>query len=245
MPATIHSANWMRTVGVEIEQEGLILGPHWLGALSLMAGLPQPARKADRATTEKIYQRSWHVDYKLAAISAERIAASRRFLTGAVTLALLVFAVALTSWQLYANHSLREDLDYWETQMATNRRLFDELFAANSQLQTQAEALHQAYDLMGAPYQLSDFVIDLGRTIPAHMRIDRIETNDSRATVGGVLFEPAEEATATLGTYMDGLRRNPAIGPLFSPIAITSLQRKGEGDTVQFEITLRLKEPKP
>jgi hypothetical protein len=242
VPSTIFCGDWMPTVGIQVSENMPVPGLHWLGALSLVANLPDPPRH-ERGAEDPVYHRSWHVDYKLPAITSERIAASRRFLTGAVAVALAVFAVALTSWQLYVNNSLHDDLDYWERQMTVNRTLFEELSAANTKLQAQSAALKQAYELMGTPYQLSEFVIHLGRTIPARMRVDRIETNDLRAAISGVLLEPAEEATATLGSYMDGLRRHPAIGPLFSSITITSLQRKNEGDAVLFEITLRLKDP--
>jgi hypothetical protein len=244
VPTTIFCSEWMPTVGLQIAEGSPVLGTHWIGALSLVANLPETARgKFDRGNEDVMFPRPWHVDYKLPAITAERVAASRRFLTGAVAVALTIFTVALTSWQLYANSSLRDDRDYWERQMTVNRTLFEELSAANTKLQTQSVALKQAYELMAAPYPLSDFIISLGRTIPPHMRIDRIETNERRTAVSGVLLEPAEEATGTLGAYIEGLRRNAAIGPFFSSITITSLQRKGDGDAVLFEITLRLKDP--
>lgn len=247
VPTTIFCNEWMPTVGLTAVEGSPVLGTHWLGALSLIANLPEPARAKVNGFGDEdvVYHRSWHVDYKLPAITAERVAASRRFLTGAVAIALFVFTVALTSWQLYANGSLREDLNYWERQMTVNRTLFDELSAANHKLQTQSAELRQAYDLMAAPFQLSEFLIHLGRTVPPRMRIDRIESNERRTAVSGVLLEPAEEATGTLGIYVDALRRNPAIGPLFSSITITSLQRKGDSDAVLFEITLRLKEATP
>lgn len=244
VPTSVDCADWMPGAGVQLAEGLPVPGPHWLGALSLVANLPEPVRlKSKRASDELHYHRPWHVDYKLSGMSAERLAASRRFLAGIVAAALLVFAGAMASWQLYANRTLRQDLDYWQSQMAANRGLFDQLTASNTRLQAQSAALKQAYDLMASPYQLSEFIISVGRTIPPRMRVDVIETNDVRAAISGVLFEPAEEATGTLGAYMEGLRRNPAIGPLFSSIAITSLQRKGEGDAVLFEITLRLKEP--
>lgn len=244
VPSTIFCNEWMPTAGIQAPDNGVVFGNHWLGALSLVAHLPEPTRgKGHGKDSLAVYHRPWHADYKLPDITAERVAASRRFLTGAVALALLVFTVALASWQLYANGSLRDDLQYWERQMTMNRALFEELSTANHKLQTQSAALRQAYDLMAAPFQLSEFLIHLGRTIPPRMRIDHIETNERRTALSGVLLEPAEEATGTLGVYVDALRRNPAIGPLFTSITITSLQRRNDSDAVLFEITLRLKEP--
>ncbi len=246
-PTNVNVGDWMTTVGLLGEPDARPLGQHWLGALSLVAQLPDvPPRKSARsADAAAAHHRSWHVDFKLDAISSERLAASRRFVTGAVAAALALIAVALTSWQLYAINSLTEDSDYWEQEIAANRRLFEELTASNAKLQAQSSALKQACDLMAIPYQPSDLFINLGRTIPPRTRIDGIDLNDTRLALSGILLRPAEEAAGTLGEYVAELRRNPAIGPLFSSIAITALQRKGAEDSVLFEITFRFKPPAP
>src|SRR5207253_640109 len=130
--------------------------------------------------------------------------------------AMLVFAVALTSWQLYANGSLREDLQYWERQMTTNRRLFDELSAANNRLQSQSVALNQAFELMVAPYQLSEFIMDLGRTIPATGPWSRPASPSPscwpwRITFSGRSGPSSQKATPTRGaTASSWCRRSPA-----------------------------------
>ncbi len=239
--------DWMTTVGTIVHDDSLPLGPHWLGALSLLSQLPDtPPRKSARAASpETAYHRPWHVDYKLATISAERLAASRRFVTGVIAAALAIVTVALTAWQVYAINSLTEDSNYWEHEIAANRRLFEELTAANAKLQAQSNALKQAYALMAIPYQPSDLIISLSRTIPPRTRIDGIDFNDSRLALSGILLRPAEEAAGVLGQYVSELRRHPTIGPLFSSIAITALQRRGTEDSVLFEITLRFKPSAP
>jgi hypothetical protein len=75
------------------------------------------------------------------------------------------------------------------------------------------------------------------------MRIDRIEANENRVLLSGSLLEPAEDASRSLGRYMDTLRRTPQIGDLFSSIGATSLQREGDADSLMFEVTMRLKSP--
>ena len=243
MPMTVDCQAWLSDAAVHAGEDCPPFGPHWLGALSLMADLPEDqGLKPDRVGSDELsYHRPWHLDYRLAAVSAERRAAGRRFLTGAVAVALAIFALGATAWQLYATHTLSVDLRYWETQMVENRKLFDGLTAANAQLQTQSGALRRAYELMAAPFQPSDFMLHLGRTIPPHMRVDRIDTDTTRAAIVGALLQPAEEATATLGRYMEDLRRNQAIGPFFSHIFISSLERKANTDAVLFEITLVLR----
>lgn len=232
---------WLVTAGLQLGDDCPALGSHWLGALGLAANLPRtPKPRGDRLDgDDPTYDRAWHVNFRHRVAAAERKAASRRLLSGIVVATLLAFTLTLTAWQLYVTRSLSIDLSHWEQQMAKNGKLFAELRAANTRLKAQSATLNQAYELMRTPYQLSELILDLGRTIPPYMRVDRIEANDARAAISGVLLQPAEDATGTLHRYMDELRRNRSIGPLFSTIAITSLERRPQGDAVNFEITLR------
>ena len=55
----------------------------------------------------------------------------------------------------------------------------------------------------------------------------------------------AEEASTTLGNYIDELKRNSAVGPLFASIALTTFQRKPDGSEAIFELTLKPLHPTP
>ncbi len=217
-------------------------GPNWLGALNLVANLPEVSGlKFDRqARVNRAYQRPWHVDCSIRAEADDHRLTGRRFLGGVLAGALALFMVVLAAWQLYVDRSLRADTQFWESQMAGNHKLLDELAAANVTLKKQTEILDRDYELMAAPLDLTDLVMNLGRTVPPHLRVDRINSSDQRVAVGGTLLEPAEVASETLRRYVEELRHNPAIGPLFSSIAITTLQRQKGDEGMAFELTLRL-----
>jgi hypothetical protein len=244
----IDSKEWLRTTGLQVGAGVSVFGSHWLGALGTAATLVRAAgSKTDKGRGEDADDHGpWHVDCRLTGELADHRLAGRRFLTGTIAAALVIFVTAITAWQLHARAAIRADILYWEKQMAANRKLFDELSAANMELKRQSKRLADAHDLMAVPYQFTDLVIDLGRTMPAHMRLERIETQDDRVAISGTLLQPAEVASETLGRYMDSLRRDAAIGPRFSTIAITSLQRKTDNsEAVAFEITLRLNRSLP
>lgn len=232
----VDCAEWLPTVGLQVADGGPAFGPHWLGALSLVANLPDATAK----DAGEAVHRPWHVDCRLAIGPAESRLPGRRFMIGALAVALAGLGSAITAWQLYATHSLRTAATNWERQIADHRKLFDDLTKASATLKKHTALFESAYGLMHVRYQLSDFFLSLGRTVPPHMRIDQIEANDLRVAVRGKLFEPAEEASATLYNYIAELGKNPAIGPLFSNIRVSALQRgKIDGDAVDFEITLR------
>jgi Tfp pilus assembly protein PilN len=246
LPFTMDCAEWMPTVGLQVAEGVPEFGTHWLGALGLVANLPETTPRRSRRHSEKhAYIRPWHVDSSVAMDGDDREFAGRRFLAGAGVATMAALAVAVTAWQLYATNSLRSDTIFWERQMSANQKLFTDLSTAGIALRKQSEMLDRAYELMAEPYQLTDLLVNLGRTIPPHVRVERIDTNDGRVAISGSVLEPAEEASGTLGRYMDDLRRNPGVGPLFASMAITTLQRKSNNDEMTFELTLRLNRSTP
>lgn len=232
---------WLPAANVEAAEGLPPFAPHWAGALGLVANLPDTASRKPRRGSADPYHRPWHVDTSVATAEDDREFAGRRFLAGAAAATVAGLALGATAWQLYATHELRSDTAFWERQMNANQKLFTELNAAGVSLRKQTEIFDRAYDLMAEPFQLSDLLVNLGRSVPPHVRIERIESNDTRVAISGSVLEPAEEASATLGRYMGTLRKQPGVGEFFSNIAITTLQRKVNGDDVIFELTLRLK----
>ncbi len=160
----------------------------------------------------------------------------------------------LTFWQLYSSHTLSTDIAYWEKRKSDNRRPLAELNQASRNLDIKSTRLDYAYDLMGAPYPVSDFIFSLGRSRPADLRIDTIDSTDTRAGDTRRVARTLRAGQPYLRRYVEDLRRDPAIGPLFASIALTSIDRSdtasgpgspGGTDSLNFEITFKLKTAKP
>ncbi len=246
-PMAVDCHEWMSSVGL-VPADGVApFGPHWLGALSLAANLPEAqgaGREITQAESEQ-FVRPWNPDCRLSIEPSGARFAARRIAAVAGAAALFLLTAALAGWQWHVTRSLRADTADWERQMASNQKLMDELTAALAGLQTDTNRLQQAHGLMQEPGQVTEFLMNLGRTLPPRMRIDRIEANDQRVLLTGSLLESAEDASRSLGRYMETLRRTPAIGGLFSSISATSLQRENNTDTLMFEVTMRLRPPAP
>ncbi len=237
---TLNCAEWMLTVKLQAEPEVPPFGPQWLGALSLIAELPGP--KPESAPRENdTYQGPWHLDTRLSAQLPSNDLVRRRFLANAVAVTLAACVLVLTFWQLYLGRALTTDSNYWEQRLMDNRRAVVALNYDTKTLANKSARLDYAYDLMGARYQVSDLIFSLGRSRPANMRIDLIDITDAAVTMRGALREPSEQASRTLRAYVESLRRNPEIGPLFASIALTSLDRQDSVEDLTFEVTFRAK----
>lgn len=243
----VDCADWLRTVGLQAAPDLPPLGPHWLGAISLASHLPEnPTLDLERSLRAGgSFQRPWHVDVRQSLDLPDPGVVRRRFLVGAVAAALALAALTIAAWQVVVTQDLRADMTYWRDEMAANRQLANELTAAVTLLETRRSRLEAAHALMAAPFQPSEFLMSLGRSLPPRMRLDRVEANPERIILAGSLLEPAEEASRSLGAYLEGLRRAPEFRGRFAGISATSLQRESGDDSLAFEITMRFAAPSP
>lgn len=233
---------WMSTAGMEAGPEVSPLASHWLGALSLASNLPDAgARRTDLGRNPRTpYERSWHVDCRRSMELPQSRFANRGLLAGVGSFLLMAAVIGLTVWQLKITFTLQTDMRRWENEMASNQKLVDQLSSDLNRLQTSTTRINGAHALMHQSYELTELVMELGRILPQRMRLDRIESADGRIVLAGSLLEPAEDASRSLGRYLDALRRNALIGPLCTSISATSLQREGDSDALSFQISMRL-----
>jgi len=233
-------AAWLPTVGLQAAEDLPPLGPHWLGALGLVSTPVEPEELAGEASGPV----PWRVDCRLLGQLPNTRLAGRRLTAFALLGALAAFVLTVALWQWSVIRSLDTDIDFWDQKIAVNQRLFNELARATSALRTKSDRFDHAYALMQKPTPAPDFILNLGRSLPPDMQVDRIEATGDRVAMRGSLRQPPDQSSRTLGRYMEELRRTPAIGPLFSSIALTALQRANDtDDSLAFEITFTLAEP--
>ncbi len=240
IPFTLDCAEWMTTVGLQSADGLPAFGRHWLGALSLLAEVPD--MRTDRSAGEDaVYQGPWHIDCRLSSQLPNNKLVRRRFVSTAIAAALAASALTITSWLFYVSHTLSADTAFWTERIGESQKLYNDLNQTTRTLASHTARLDTAYELMGGPYRVSDLIMSLGRTRPPNMRIDSIGATETGVAMRGGLREPSEQASRSLRRYVDELRRDPAIGPIFASVALTSLQREEESDSLLFEITFKLK----
>jgi hypothetical protein len=243
-PLGIDCAAWLPTVNIQVAEGVPALGPHWLGALSLIAELPGP-KPAKDPKANAAYQGPWHIDCRLTGNLPSSDLVRSRFMANAIAATLAVSALMILGWQLYLNDSLETEISFWNQRISENQQQANELKALTHKLGDQTARLDQAYTLTASPYVLSNLVMAFGRTRLDQMTIESINGFTGGVVLRGTLRGPSEAATQQLRAYVDGLRHNREFSTLFGTIALTSLERL-EGDLgMHFEVALKLKEAKP
>jgi hypothetical protein len=164
-----------------------------------------------------------------------------RFIINMVFTAFAVAAVLFTGWLGYKNLSMRYQIRDWERRINDNRAVVSEIQQMGREYNVEAAKIDQAYALIRPQLFVSGFIMNLGRTRPEPVGIDIIEWNDTGIVVRGSLRERSERATRILGLYVEELRRDKSMQPIFREISLTDLDRGSSGDTIKFEIVFRLK----
>jgi hypothetical protein len=188
----------------------------------------------------------WHVDCRLVAELPEDSVVGIRFMTYAVSCAIALAAVLFTGWYVYADLNLRRQIedaslrledDHWEVVEIRRLQHFYEDYS---------KKIESAYSEMKNPILISEFASELGRTLPNRMIVDSIEFGDGKIIVHGRLRESSEAASILLGKFLEKLRTDPEVGPHYSSINITDLDRSLEDDQIMiYALTLHLKPRTP
>ena len=192
-----------------------------------------------------ILEPNWHLDFCETASLPEDRVVRVRFLINFCAAAAVLMLFTLFGLQLFRRVAIDEPLRFWDEQIANHRHEYEGLQLALRDYMNEAGKIKDAYDIVYSPFVPSEFIRGIGRTLPDRMTVDMIDYADRIVTVRGTLAEPPERASRVLGGYVESLRSDPEIGPLFSDISAPSLDRTKEEDLFHFVMVLHLRGATP
>lgn len=235
---------WLPTVNLQMGEGISTLGQHWLGALSLAAELPGP-KPAREPKDNDTYRGPWHVDCRLTGNLPSSNLVRSRFMANTIAGTMAAAALVIACWQLYLGHSLSTEISYWTQRIGDNQPAAEQLKILTRTLGEQTAKLDQAYTLVASPYVLTDLVMAFGRTRPERMDLESLNGFAGGVVLRGTLHVPSEQATQQLRAYVETLRRDPELNAVFGTVALTSLERTEQDDSLRFEVVCKLKEARP
>jgi hypothetical protein len=235
---------------VQFITEGATVSQQWLSALSLLTTFNPPNKTGSNPATPVVdlpaAGAAWHLDCRLVGELPEDSIVSTRFIINAVIGSVTVGVALGCGWLFYTNLELRGQIDMWERRMTENTPALKEIQGVQAQYAKDSARIDEAFELMHQPMLVSEFIAQLGRSRPAQVVFDLIETGGVDVVLlRGSLRENSERASRQLGSYVESLAADPKLGPLCRAIVLTNLERRETDDSMTFEITFRLQPPAP
>jgi hypothetical protein len=189
---------------------------------------------------------NWHVDCRLVAELPEDSVVGIRFITYAISCAIAIAAVLFTGWYGYTDLNLRHQIEDASQRLEDDRWDVIEIRRLQHFYEVETKKIESAYSEIKNPILLSGFIAAVGHTLPDRMAVDTIEFADGKIVMRGRLRESSEAASILLGKYLDKLRADAEVGPHFTTINVTDLDRSTDDDQMMvYALTFRMKPKTP
>ena len=183
---------------------------------------------------------NWHVDCRLVVELPEDSIVGVRFTIYVISCVIAFSAVLFTGYLAYLDLNIRHQIADWNQKIEEDKWEGLAIKIRQHNYEVESKKIESAYTELKNPVFVSGFISELGRTLPSQMVIDSIDWNEGSVVVKGNLRESSEHASMLLGDYVDKLRGDPEIGPLFSSINLTGAERSTlDEQAMVFEITMR------
>lgn len=183
----------------------------------------------------------WHPNFRnFERLPDTKVVRTAFFVNGiavVVALSLLIYFC----YQEYSLHNLRQQVTYWQAQIAANQSANDLAIRQFHEFQAEEKKINELNVFLAAPVRLSDFLIHLGQTLPKTVALTSLDIRADGVILRGNLSGTPDQASGEASTYLDQLRTDADYGSKFENVSLTTLSRDMQTGGLSFELYLKFK----
>jgi len=191
--------------------------------------------KKEAVTTQSY----WHPNFRIADSLPDLKVVRTDFFINAISLSLAAVAVFFLAIREYKAFNLKGEIAAWEEKIESSRAENLGFLKLNADFKKEMVRIEEVRDFVFTDLPVTEFLQDLGPTIPEGLDLDSMAFGRERIVIRGTILGNSETASIALSNYLDVLRENPGIGPRFEDISLTSLVRDARSAALSFEIVLQ------
>lgn len=180
----------------------------------------------------------WRLDFTLVDELPEDSIIGRNFIGQAIAGLFAAAALLALAWTSYDLWTAKQGIDDWAARIGNASDDLKEVERLQHEYTLTTERVDEIHRMMHNPIALTVLLSELGRTLPQIVSLDMIESYDDEIVVRGTLDASSQQASRLIGDYVKGLSENPIIGPNFSEIKLSGLERFDDEDGLSFEFTM-------
>lgn len=180
----------------------------------------------------------WRLDFTLVDELPEDSIIGRNFIGNAIAGLFAAAALLALAWTSYDLWTAKQGIDDWAARIGNASDDLKEVERLQHEYTLTTERVDEIHRMMHNPIALTVLLSELGRTLPQIVSLDMIESYDDEIVVRGTLDASSQQASRLIGDYVKGLSANPVIGPHFSEIKLSGLERFDDEDGLSFEFTM-------
>lgn len=187
---------------------------------------------------------AWHPNFRM----VERLPDTKAVRTSFFVNSLAVFAAV--SLALYVGYgevqfrALQEETARVRASVAASKPRSDQALVQFKKFQEEERKILELRDFLKASkLVVSDFIFQLGDTLPSEITLDTIDYRPAGVTLRGSIEGAADEASGRAVKFVAGLGRDPAFASKFDTIKLTNIVRDPGTGRMQVVIDLAFHAP--
>ena len=187
---------------------------------------------------------AWHPDFRNVARLPDTKAIRTSFVANGIAVLVAAILVTWVSYKFYELRDLNTQIDHWQHQIARDKAPSDKAIALYKKFQAEAARVNEVNAFMKSRPIVSDVLLNLGKTLPDYVAIDRFDLNTTNLNIRGTVRGAPDQASGRASTYLQLLKADPYFGRLFSDISLLNLNRTTQSGGLLLELSFKLREVK-
>ena len=202
--------------------------------------LPFLKKPSDNASTVTVP--AWHPNFRNFERLPDTKAVRTTFFINGLAILVASSLVIYAGYREFGLRALQADTEIAQKTVDTNKPASDQAIALFRKFQEEEKkvAALQGF-LSGSKLVLSDFLLQMGASLPPSVTLNSIDYKPSAVTLIGAISGAPDEASGQAVAYVDRLRKNEVFSGMFEAITLSNIARDPGTGQIRFSIDLRFK----
>lgn len=196
-------------------------------------------RKSEKAALSLVP--SWHPNFRNFEQLPDVKAVRTSFFVNCAAIVATLVLLLYFGLQEYKLHDIRVQIGDWQRQIDDNRKPSEQAVQLYQEFQNEEKKAVEVADFVKTDFVRSDFVIELGQSLPKDIALDSIDVHQGGVSLHGIVRGTADEASGQAQVYINQLRADPQVSSKFETITMPVLTRGSKDGQLEFEIFLKSK----
>jgi hypothetical protein len=166
------------------------------------------------------------------------------FFVNCVAVVITLVVLFYFGLQEYKLHEVRLQIADWQRQIDANQKPSEKAVGTYHKFQAQESKVAEVVAYVKSDFVRSDFIIELGQSLPDNIVLDSININESGVSLHGIVQGTFTVATGQAEAYLDQLRADPRLSAKFEATMPGGLNQDSKADQMNFNIVLKAKNGK-
>jgi hypothetical protein len=196
-------------------------------------------KKSEKATASLMP--SWHPNFRNFDRLPDVKAVRTSFFVNCLAIVIASGVLLYFGLQEYKVHELRLQIDDWQHQIDNNQKASEHAVQLYQEFQGEERKAAEVAAFGKSDFILSDFIIELGQTLPDNIVLNSIDVHEGGVSLRGIVRGTSDEASGQAGAYINQLRADPQLTSKFSSITLISLNPGAKAGQLNFELFMKSK----